>query len=669
MEESEAPVVGNGMVEMEAPVEGNAMGESEVPVEGGLPSLVEGNGMVELEAPVEGYAMGESEVPAEGGLPFHVGQTFCSEDECIATISLYAAENYFSVVKGAGHGSNKKGGSRRIRLECSRSGMPATKKRKSDPELTHSTKRRKSKSLKCGCTFAIRGSVRNGEVKITLVSLQHTNGCVPSHQHVLSAKSRSGDYFKNLTDTQRRELLLLFDNRAPTRKVIEFIRTLVPSGCPVTSMMVANWKTSLSKCTTKIFDIKNTSQFNDLSLPLISLSEKCARDLVQQSMESEGVPILTYCRQLRIRDSCFDFRTMVDPVTSQLTGIIWQTGRQRLHAQRFCDNLFLDCRKKGNNDLRWPYFGPVISDENRKTRVIAHCLAIAEDVRSYSFIMQSLIDMSGIDARSVKVVWSDRFLSQDRIAEYFPDAVWRMDQWHLLTVDLPRAPRWNAQASEQVRTLINANSEEDFYMRWEGMKLVHPSTLIQHLENAVVKDFRACAKFAVVDVLTLGFLGDAPAEQGNAQWSSWYESDILSPVNLLDLSLKRENNKSAVLSSDLFNLEVTLEKELMNTTSTFEIAVKKEQSAFAVRHFMNEKNESSMYQLRESTIEDGGDGFQVKRIVLKRESKEHTVRFRRGLALHSCPSFKNMGIPCRHILFARIQANEPLYVAEEFHPR
>mgnify|MGYP003671611574 CR=1 FL=1 len=68
--------------------------------------------------------------------------------------------------------------------------------------------------------------------------------------------------------------------------------------------------------------------------------------LMQTAMQTDGIPVLNFCALLRERDDYFDFRTLVDPVTLYTRAIMWQTGHQRMHAQLYCDNLFLECRGK-----------------------------------------------------------------------------------------------------------------------------------------------------------------------------------------------------------------------------------------------------------------------------------------------------------------------------------
>lgn len=592
--------------------------------------------------------------------PFYLHQTFPSKREFRESLKEYAEKNGFRIATGPGSGSRgKKGGRPTFRMICSRGGTPGVKLERT----------RQSLSLKCDCCFVVVGKEQEDQsIIVSHVNLAHNNGCKPSIQQLTVANNRAGDYYRSLTIDEKRDLKLLCDNRAPTRKIIEYIRSKIPPSVPVTSLTVANWRVSIAKediekgsNTTSSSTLSSSCQiFNSVEF----VSGEILQNLMANALEGDGLQIVSYLKLLRKKDPTFAFNLRQNENLT-ITGIFWQTGRQRYYAQTFCDNLFFDCRRRGNNTLRWPYFAPVVTDENRKTKVIAHAIAVGETLDVYSWLMRSLNDLSGIDHRRVLQVWSDQILSQRFVSELYPNALWRLDYWHLSSVDLEKIPGINSVIANEVRSWLQSKTSEEFEATWILIQESYPR-ISQHLQRYyTIRD--NCASYAIKDRLTLGLTGDALAEQGNAKWHSWFESDILTPVKLLQISLEREGNEIARAEDFLFKLEVKVESSIRSEQSKNLQCLYREQSSYAISIYEKEKAQIPTYLLQEEPrMEDS----RVAEVNMRRGSSVSTVLFEESLnAIHVCPDYANMGIPCRHILYARTVARFPLYASSDFHPR
>ena len=70
-------------------------------------------------------------------------------------------------------------------------------------------------------------------------------------------------------------------------------------------------------------------------------------------------------KKLQAADPGFKYRIFRSNDDSP-TGYVYQTSKMRLDFQKFGNFLSFDMMKRQQNNLNWPYFGPVVVDGSNK---------------------------------------------------------------------------------------------------------------------------------------------------------------------------------------------------------------------------------------------------------------------------------------------------------------
>jgi hypothetical protein len=280
-------------------------------------------------------------------------------------------------------------------FKCSRSSRCSDgPKQKQKLEFVPESKRRKPSSKQCGCQWTIRfqpHSRMSDEslppfvkaddtlVRITSLSLLHTNGCLPSLAQLTVTKKRSGTATRSIQMRRMRNCCRIFceSGHIPYRHVRNQLKGLFPDTWIMDTKTITNF---LVKCRLHKKEILEGCAFTiDENEPgwmkvvgadnsdHISRATRIAADLLQESMSksSRVTEVQEYLNSLKTHDKGFDFRISTSP-NGTFQGVVWVTSHMRWNYEvcGFC--LFLDAMKRKQNYLNWPYLSVVVLNGYKK---------------------------------------------------------------------------------------------------------------------------------------------------------------------------------------------------------------------------------------------------------------------------------------------------------------
>lgn len=92
-----------------------------------------------------------------------------------------------------------------------------------------------------------------------------------------------------------------------------------------------------------------------------------------------------------MKKSCPGFEFFVQYSASGAPkAVMWMTARQRELLRAFGEVVFLDFKWGGGNNLRWPWSGPAVVDQEGHLRIVASVFFSTESDESYRYVFTSL---------------------------------------------------------------------------------------------------------------------------------------------------------------------------------------------------------------------------------------------------------------------------------------
>jgi hypothetical protein len=303
-----------------------------------------------------------------------------------------------------------------MRLHCSRD----SQRRKANNDAIAPHMQRKCASIKSGCKFFIYAKigVPHGAITdpasrccyILNANYNHCNGCEPDKSQMIAAKNAGGHYIKMIPNDVWATLHILHQARSSTSQVRAYLRAnhIFPEAVPLDSLRITNIMKMCAK----------RAQQGDLSLdsqshheffealdnePISGLSDADLQQHLLQNMQGGDGPgggwrLFNLLNDIKNADEGFDFRVALDD-QQQPIGVCWQSGTQRADFINFGQFIALDCCKKKLNNYGWPYFAPCGYTGDNTLAVFAQAICISELKNSYTFVLNSLFEMSGVACR------------------------------------------------------------------------------------------------------------------------------------------------------------------------------------------------------------------------------------------------------------------------------
>ena len=510
--------------------------------------------------------------------------------------------------------------------------------------------RRERKKKRCGCEFGINFSRTNRQDKddksvfITKASFRHTKGCRPSSQQLLQQHVTSGTFSRKGASQRSINTLLdmmRYEDHVESKTVRNILKEVLPEAAPVNAALIANVRTRAKKMLNamerdKLGKLKNA--------PTISVED--ADDLIQQSLDDaasgklcgmeltnpefvglatqelkiilrealekgkELDQIISLLTQSRARDPAFDFRVAKNK-RGKIVGILWQDGMMRGHCQGgLLDVVMLDMMKRQQNSADWPYCGPILITGENKIACACEAIVLSEGTSYYSWIMNSVYDMSGVDRSVTKIIFGDGIHSDNLLRQLNIEDTCNLifDRYHLMEVDWKKkfGYAWPALSS-YMHTLVHAKTEESYTHALEEVRKRVKST---ELQNYVLNEVHANRKH-IVDYwiknypLHLNRLGDQGAESNHSSYCARISfGGFVQPAEQVFQCLERSKDIAKELNIKRWEswTEALQDAQTMRQNNDIEncMALLK-LSPEGLRLWNDSKEESEFYSTRPST--------------------------------------------------------------------
>ena len=335
-------------------------------------------------------------------------------------------------------------------IKCLNADAPTAEKKrnaKRQANLPDYAKRQRKKR-RCGCDFGVNYSSSNNRDKedksvfVTKANFLHSNGCRPSSQQLLQQHVSSGTFTRKGVSQRSISTLLdmmRYEDHVESKTVRNILKEVLPEAAPVDAALIANVRTRAKK----MLDAMEKDKHGKLkNAPMISVED--ADNLIQQSLDDAangtlcGVEltnpefvgiatqelkimlgdalekgkeldqIICFLTEAKACDPAFDFRVAKNNRTGKIVGILWQDGVMRGHCQGgLLDVVMLDMMKRQQNTADWPYCGPVLITGENKIACACEAIVLSEGTNYYSWIMNSVYEMSGVDRSETKIIFGD----------------------------------------------------------------------------------------------------------------------------------------------------------------------------------------------------------------------------------------------------------------------
>jgi hypothetical protein len=448
---------------------------------------------------------------------FQPGQSkiWASKEDLSKAVKAFAAANGFTVgLRGSG-------------FFCSRSEESNSHKKRREQNDAPPHKKRKSNSRRCGCIFVVRYSCASptvpdapaGSLRVTEGScFQHSNGCLPGTHQLRCGNITSGHYTKLVLNDGK--VQVLFDlmrhtDQTVNAKIIrDILRSIVPEGVPISSAFICNLRSKI-RMTIRHGDEKGgrdlvgksliefvespptpeteLQSLDNLPAHYIDEASRDVRSVLRQALKETGdaAQIERLLHDLAEKDAGFQYRVAYDDGGNPCA-YVWMTPWQRAAFELYGDVIFLDCMKRKQNSVDWPYIGPVVLDGSNKIAVIAESICCSERLEAYEFVLRAAFDFTpGRPRDSVKVIYGDGIMSNRLLTSLGINSTCKLclDTYHLLQVDWPR--KFGVQlfhsAQSTFQSLVFSKTEDDYFTHFKELQRMFETkpNLSKYLETEI----------------------------------------------------------------------------------------------------------------------------------------------------------------------------------------
>jgi len=268
-------------------------------------------------------------------------------------------------------------------------------------------------SLKTGCGWHINAArermpndaSRNAEsVRITSVSLEHTNGCNggDDQEMVFALRKRAGRTYPQYALTHLRK-----EVKARRYGTDDVKSWLIQSGfLDATLEEATNLRyrllndESIKDWKPNEFSKEEMGQWTDYLH-----NEDLAKEISAGSKDSIDNLLMLH-RGLKEEVDGYDSRVTTDS-EQRFSGTAWQTGRMRARLLRHGAMIFIDDTRSGVNTSNFCFWNVMVSDHEGKSQTVMGAMTMCASNEAVSWVLQSLVSMSPFAAEVVKATMSD----------------------------------------------------------------------------------------------------------------------------------------------------------------------------------------------------------------------------------------------------------------------
>ncbi|XP_071125473.1 uncharacterized protein [Mytilus edulis] len=341
---------------------------------------------------------------------------------------------------------------------------------------------------------------------------------------------------------------------------------------------------------------------------------------------------------------------------NQVQGVFYQDEEMQKIFSAYCDIVFVDATYK-LNDLRMPLYVIMIEDSLGQSEVAAICLLNSEEKP----VLQHLIkcfQKHNPDSSGIKVIMADKdIVERDVFKEEFPDASLLICKFHVLRtfnreittekMGISSAQRY--VALELIQKLVHSSSEEDYNANLKLIETTCPRQIFNYIDtnwHNIRNEW----------VLGLTYFEGSLMNTTNNRIESFNQKlkQVIKLYSGLDLFFENFISLIGTLRNERdYKGSVEIQKvpvhiKAMNTTSAeykYSQLLTGYASYFVIDELKKARKMETIFKTTNSTSHSDDD--------MELNTNSCTCNFR-----------KSMGLPCKHIFFARLIISIELYDTE-----
>ncbi|VDI68983.1 zinc finger SWIM domain-containing protein 3 [Mytilus galloprovincialis] len=341
---------------------------------------------------------------------------------------------------------------------------------------------------------------------------------------------------------------------------------------------------------------------------------------------------------------------------NQVQGVFYQDEEMQKIFSAYCDIVFVDATYK-LNDLRMPLYVIMIEDSLGQSEVAAICLLNSEEKP----VLQHLIkcfQKHNPDSSGIKVIMADKdIVERDVFKEEFPDASLLICKFHVLRtfnreittekMGISSAQRY--VALELIQKLVHSSSEEDYNANLKLIETTCPRQIFNYIDtnwHNIRNEW----------VLGLTYFEGSLMNTTNNRIESFNQKlkQVIKLYSGLDLFFENFISLIGTLRNERdYKGSVEIQKvpvhiKAMNTTSAeykYSQLLTGYASYFVIDELKKARKMETIFKTTNSTSHSDDD--------MELNTNSCTCNFR-----------KSMGLPCKHIFFARLLISIDLFGTE-----
>ena len=315
-------------------------------------------------------------------------------------------------------------------------------------------KRRNRKSLKVGCSWAVRG-VWNYKIMRYVINvseqrteLEHTNGCNPSpQQQLISVTKRTRRKICRIPADVFEDIKVMFEEGQP----ISFIRARIRNRIPLHIKTDARWFVML-RCAIERQNKKDqkrnecdatepthTQQAHTEEAPAMTsdatVIPTVMRSIIGPVLRLQGLPVLNILERLRREVKGFMYNFVTDR-EGQLAGWCYMTPRQRASLEDNGSVLFFDTNAKGTNKYGMPFFAPAVMNQDNKHDIVLYGCCVTAGAEAIHWVLESMCKMVPAWEQMPCTFFSDDGCPEPVVRKRLPKATHLLCAWHIIDLDL-----------------------------------------------------------------------------------------------------------------------------------------------------------------------------------------------------------------------------------------
>jgi len=388
-------------------------------------------------------------------------------------------------------------------------------------------------------------------------------------------------------------------------------------------------------------------------------------ELLEDTDELSCFRLEKMLRLIAEKDSSFLFKIAYSGM-GDLSGCVWQTGVMRGNYENFGHYISLDAMRRELNEKNWSYLAATVKNDVNESQVCIECLAIGERKDAYRFMLSELIQFSpGMSPSDVFVVSSDGFLDQLFVNEFYPNASFILDRYHLIEAVKKEVTLVKWRNYEPLfYSMINAKNDTEFDRALHEVQQLHSgnSDLTKYIPDK--SETRSTFTIYKLQQLegNLGLVGSAISEQNNSSVLSFINdlTESRSIEDLVTLLLRRQNQKELKSNQRLRTQSLILKNEQRAATLHWEREAASKLCLISFQKFMSEAKKADEYGVTQN-----GNTFMVRRIGSDAPPRLFSTENDRC----NCPYRIANIMTCGHEVAISKFLSKPIFCQTRFHKR